>query len=348
VTWLYRLTVFFAIALLMYFLFFKLLGIVLMALELVWFIFRPVWTEATYLWRKRAAISLAWKPTLLAAALVALGVWLVPVASEVSAPGIYRAANEQAVYAPFPARVVSVEVSPGQQVIGGELLVSLEAQGMKVRAVKAEVAITSARAELARTPASVRQQERRSVLEQQLAEALAGRQSVVEEAANEQLRATHAGTVREVQPDMVPGRWVNPRQVLFRVVSESEPLIEAYVGEQQVEAIRPGQRVRFYADLPHFPVVRATVISVDRTPLKEISRPLLASVHGGEIVVTHDAKGPLFAREAVFRVNAKPDGSAPKAVTMVRGTLRIETDIRLVAENFVSRTLSLLISESGF
>ena len=44
----------------------------------------------------------------------------------------------------------------------------------------------------------------------------------------------------------------------------------------------------------------------DKTPLKEISRAVLASVHGGDIVVNQEGKGPLLAREALFRVTAKP------------------------------------------
>ncbi|MFV0371668.1 MAG: site-2 protease family protein [Azonexus sp.] len=44
-TWLYRLIVFLDIALMVYFFFFKALGIFLMLVELVWFIARPAWSE---------------------------------------------------------------------------------------------------------------------------------------------------------------------------------------------------------------------------------------------------------------------------------------------------------------
>jgi len=348
VTWLYRLVVFLGIALLVYFMFFKLLGILMMLIELYIFIAKPVVAEAAYLWRNRDAIRLAWQPTLAAAAILAVVVWMLPVSGEVTAPALLRATHEQSVHAPFPARVLAVGVNRRDKVEKGAPLVDLDAPDLKARAELAQVAIASAQAELARTPASERQQERRGVLEQQLAQALATMQSVREDAARQRLYAAHAGTVRDLQPDVVPGQWVNPKQLLLRVVSESEPLIEAYVGERQLDAIASGQTVRFYPSLPNIPVIDGVVIAIDRTPIREISRPVLASVHGGDILVNPGPNGLLVAHEAVFRVSVRPRAASLPVTTAIRGTVRIQGSLRFVAENFFFRTLSVLIRESGF
>ncbi len=348
VTWFYRLVVFLGIALLVYFMFFKLLGILMMLIELYIFIAKPVVAEAAYLWRNRDAIRMAWRPTLAAAAIMAVVVWMLPVSGEVTAPALLRAAHEQSVHAPFPARVLAVGVNRRDKVEKGAPLLDLDAPDLKARAELAQVAIASAQAELARTPASERQQERRGVLEQQLAQALATMQSVREDAARQRLYAAHAGTVRDLQPDVVPGQWVNPKQLLLRVVSESEPLIEAYVGERQLDAIATGQTVRFYPSLPNIPVIDGVVIAIDRTPIKEISRPVLASVHGGDILVNTGPNGLLVAHEAVFRVSVRPRAASMPVTAAIRGTVRIQGSLRFVAENFFFRTLSVLIRESGF
>ena len=95
-------------------------------------------------------------------------------------------------------------------------------------------------------------------------------------------------------------------------------------------------------------MVRGTLIAVDRTPLKEVSRPLLASVHGGGILVSPKSRASLLAQEAVYRVTIRPEDPMPGATTMVvRGTVRVETDLRFVAENLVFRAMSLLLRESG-
>jgi putative peptide zinc metalloprotease protein len=346
-TWLYRLTVFLGIALLVYHIAFKLLGIFLMLVELIWFIARPVWKEIAYVWKERRAVRMAWRPAIVLLALVTALVWLIPVSYEVTAPAILRAQEEHAVYAPFPARVTAVRVSDRQRVGADAELVSLEALDLDVREKKADISIVASRAELARMPASVRLQENYGVLQERLAQALAEKQAVRDEYGRQQLRAAQAGMVRDLAPDLLAGRWVNPRQLLMRVVSEDLPLIEAYVSERQVAAIVPGQSVRFFAQLPDRPVLAGEVVAVDKSPQKQLSRPLLASLHGGDVVVKQDQHGSLVAQDAVFRVIVKPVGAHPKVDAVIHGSVRIETGLRFIVENFVYRILSVLIRESG-
>lgn len=346
-TWLYRLTVFLGIALLVYHIAFKLLGIFLMLVELIWFIARPVWKEIGYVWKARSTVKMAWRPAIVLLALITALVWLIPVSYEVTAPAILRAQEEHAVYAPFPARVTAVRVSDRQRVGADAELVSLEAIDLDVREKKADISIVSARAELARMPASVRLQENYGVLQERLAQALAEKQAVRDEYGRQQLRAAQAGIVRDLAPDLLAGRWINPRQLLMRVVSEDVPLIEAYVSERQVAAIVPGQSVRFFPQLPDRPVLTGEVVAVDKSPQKQLSRPLLASLHGGAVVVKQDQHGSLVAQDALFRVIVKPVGTSPKVDAVIHGSVRIETGLRFLVENFVYRILSVLIRESG-
>jgi putative peptide zinc metalloprotease protein len=347
VTWAYRLTVFLGIALLVYHIAFKLLGIFLMFVELIWFIARPVWQEVAYVWKERRAVKMAWRPAIVVLGLVTALVWLIPVSYEVTAPAIVRAQEEHAIYAPFAARVTAVRVSDRQTVGTDTELVTLQGLDLEVREKKAEISIASARAELARMPASIRLQESYGVLQERLAQALAEKQAVVDEFGRQQLRAGQAGIVRDIAPDLVAGRWVSPRQLLMRVVSQDAALIEAYVGERQLSAIAPGQTVRFFPHLPDRPVISGEVVAVDRSPQKQLSRPLLASLHGGEVVVKQDQHGTLVAQDAVFRVIVKPLSGAPKPDAVMHGSVRIETGLRFLAENFVYRILSVLIRESG-
>ena len=346
-TWLYRLTVFLGIALLVYHIAFKLLGIFLMLVELVWFIARPVWTEAAYLWRSRQSVQAAWRPLALVGAILAAFVWLVPISYEVSAPAILRAQQEHAVYAPFAAKVIAVRVVERQQVGADEELVSLEAVDRAVRESKADIQIASAQSEISRMPASLQLQENYQILQERLAHARAERQAVREDTERQHVRSAQAGIVRDVALELAPGRWVNPRHLLMRIVSHDAVLIEAYVSERQVAAISPGQAVRFFPHLPDRPVIEGEVLSVDKSPQAELSRPLLASVHGGAVDVKQGAHGALMAQDGIFRVLIKPLGQLPRADSVTHGKVRIETSLRFVVENFAYRTISVLIRESG-
>src|SRR5882672_8426767 len=313
VTWAYRLTVFLGIALLVYHFAFKLLGIFLMFVELIWFIAKPVWVEAVYLWKHRQSVRVAVRPALAVAALAAFFVWVVPISNQVIAPAILHAHQEHAVYAPFAAKVTAIRVADMGKVAANAELVTLAAADIDVREKKAEIAIASARSELARMPASTQAKENYNVLQERLAQAMVEKQAVVEEYSRQQVRSPQDGTIRDVASDLVVGRWVGPRQLLMRVVSDSEQRIEAYVGERQVTAISPGQTVRFYPHQAGRPVLSGEVISVDKTPQKELSRSLLASIYGGEVAVKQGARGALVAQDAIFRITVKPLGEVPKA-----------------------------------
>ena len=178
-TWFYRLTVFLGIALLVYHIAFKLLGIFLMFVELIWFIARPVWQEARVRLEERAsAVTMAWRPAIVVLALITAFVWIIPVSYEVTAPAIAARAGRAR-----GLRAVRRQGDCGAR--GGppvgrrrDRAGALQALDLEVREKKADISIASARAELARMPASLRLQESFGVLQERLAQALAEKQAV--------------------------------------------------------------------------------------------------------------------------------------------------------------------------
>jgi hypothetical protein len=94
-------------------------------------------------------------------------------------------------------------------------------------------------------------------------------------------------------------------------------------------------------------VLEGKVLAVDRAPQKELQRPLLASIYGGDVVVKQGQRGALVAQDAVYRVMVKPLGNVQKADAVIAGRVRIETSFRFLAENFAYRIISIFIRESG-
>ncbi|MDB5811410.1 MAG: peptidase [Betaproteobacteria bacterium] len=346
-TWLYRLVLFLGIALLVYHLFFKLLGIFLMLVEIVWFVVRPVAAEVTYLWSRRAEMRVAAAPAT-AVVIIALGLlWLLPVATHVSAPALLRSSEEQAVFSPVPARVAEVAVVAGQSVKKGELLARLESPDLASRIDKAEVRVRSFQIELSLRPTSTSRLERAAVVQQQLAESLADLQGAKDEAAQLVLVADHDGVVRDVPFDLAAGRWLNPKQLLLRVVRQ-DAIIEAFVSETQVGALTIGQRVHFYPAAAGRAVMGGTIKTIDTAASAQIPRPLLASTYGGDIAVSTNHARELRAHEAVYRVLIGIDPGTPAAEQVLRGTARVDTGLFAVAANFFSRLAAIIVRESGF
>ncbi|MFZ4539169.1 HlyD family efflux transporter periplasmic adaptor subunit [Propionivibrio sp.] len=347
-TWVYRLILFLGIAVLVYTLFFKLLGIFLMAVEIGWFVVLPIIKEIGAIHRDKALWvfrPLPWA-TLLAG--LALLLWLLPIGSEVSAPALARAAHDSAVFAPSSARVLEIKVKTGQAVKRGDVLLRLESPDLASRAERARLRSEGYAAEAARIAANSVQLERRMVIEEQLGEALADETGARAEMAALTLLAPHDGVVRDLPADLVAGRWINARHPLLRVVDAGAAEIEAYLGERQIGAIAVGQAVRFYPSAPSFPVVDGTVTEVDPAAGRGIRHPLLASVHGGGIAATQAAKDTLVAHETIYRVRIHTAEGEPEYAQIVRGTVRIEANLLTIGWAGIAHVASVLVRESGF
>ncbi len=348
-TWIYRFVLFLGIAIAVYHLFFKLLGLILMAVEIGWFIVRPLWREFTELRRRRAELVPHWRRIGAVAAVVIAVVWLGPVSFQLQAPALVRAAQVQTVFAPVPAEITEVAVTNGQSVQAGELLARLASPELVARRAKAEARAQALQLELLRARASAAQSEKQTITEQQLAEALADRQGADAELARLELRAQSAGTVRDLAADVVAGRWVNSRQPLLRVVS-ADTVIEAFVSESQVRAVEAGQKIRFYPAQAGGDSLVGHVVAIDASAAREVAHPLLASTHGGDIAATQDrtSRSGQIAHDARYRVEISPEAGEGSASEVVRGTVRIRAGAFWAAQDLLSRVTSLLVRESGF
>jgi len=346
-TWLYRFTVFIGIALVVYHKFFKLLGIFLMLVEVVWFIARPVVVEMAYIWSQRSQVRVVVRSFVALLVIAGLATWMFPVATEVEAPALIHASREYAVYPPFPTRLDEVLVKTGQRVTADTVVARLDAPEITDRATRAALQARAFAAELSRAPASTLQQERIRVLEQQLSEAVAQYKGAVADLQRLELRASIPGVVRDMSPDMIPGRWLQPRNVLLRVVEPNRSVVDAYVAENQLRAVKVGQTVRFYPDVNNLPVVTGTVQLVEPVSIKVVPHPLLSSTNGGPLPASKGERGALIPHQAMYRVRIAPDneGAFP---SVVRGSVRIQTGFFALAENFIARAIALAIRESGF
>ena len=347
-TWLYRLVLFLGIALLVYHLFFKLLGIVLMAVEIGWFILRPIGTELRWLWQHRHEMQV--RPQAIGAVIVclALAAWLIPVATDVTAPAMLRAQEEQNVFAPAPARVAEIAVKNDQTVRKGDRLLRLESPDLQSRIERTAMRIRSHQAELRLRGTSEQRLERARVVVEQLAESLADLEAARAEVAQLDLVAQSDGRVRDLPPDLIEGRWVNPKQLLLRVTSDRGALLEAYVGEQQVGAVEAGQAVIFYPAAVGRPIVRGRIRSIDTAAMAVVPRPLLASTQGGEMAVSVEQSRSLRAHDPFYRIMIETEPGTADTDTVLRGRARIDIGLQTVANNLFSRTAALILRESGF
>lgn len=347
-TWIYRLILFLGIALLVYHFFIKVVGILLFAVEIGWFILKPVATEAKVWWERRKDLRLNVNMigSLGALALLVAAV-VVPWRTTVPLPAVLEAARSHEVHAPEPARVAQVLVQPGDMVKAGQPLAVLEAPDLdfQLRLTRLRVEVTQLTLDRAVTDDTMRGEV--PLLTADLQKLMA------EEAgfAARRNRMTVTAAVDGVATDMLPGLreglWVDPKTVLLRVVGRGDGRIVAYAGQDDLPLLHADAPARFHPDDALAPALAARVVAVESVNRPVLDHAVLASDQGGGIAVRHDGQHRLKPERSVYRVVlALEDAAAP--IQLRRGTARVEGRPESLAVRLWRTVIGVLIRESAF
>lgn len=343
VTWIYRLTVYLGIAVAVYHFFFKALGVLLFVVEVGFFIVRPCWRELRT-WSQRRRDTGRLRRSLLLLLPVLFLVWLaVPTATSVRAPALARPAQQWAAFAPTPARVdMRAEAGP---VAAGTVLVTLDSPELTSQADAARAGIRGGAARLSGLLDQAAGLDQQSAMIESLALSRANAESVAAEKARLTLRAPFDGVWLDVAPEVRAGTWVSQRQPLGRLVNPENWIVEAYVAEEDIHALRPGDVGCFYFELaPRRQCGRIEAIAPAR--LQQLPSPMLATVHDGPIPA-FQKQDALIPEYALYAVRVTLDAPLPllreqrgKAYFTGAERSRLMAGLRYLA--------SLAIRESGF
>ncbi len=353
-TAIYRFFLFLGIALAVYHFFFKLLGIFLFAVEIWWFILRPVYREVIVWWRERTRIRLVNLIGLTIALSVMLLALTVPWQSRVFADGWIRAGQEFALYSPRPA-VLGFRPAAGP-VEQDALITVLESPDLQLRETRAVARIGALDSRLSAGAASrggvfspaagepVPESARttRAQLSQQQIE-IAGAGA---EAGRLRLLSPFRGTVVDVAQDAIGGAMVNRQEVLARVVDTSFWVAEVFVDEDDVRRIRVGAAMKAWLLGTDPLILTGTVEEIDDVPLEQLPTPMLAARFGGRFATVEEPES-LKPRRNLYRVRCRVDGVPPMTQSRLAAFV-LEAERVSLADSLWRAMLGALLLQAVF
>lgn len=346
-SWLWRAVLFFGIALAVYHLFFKLLGIFLMLVELVWFIFLPIVREWREWWTRREQAE---APRVLLSSLGLVAVLLlvaVPWRSSVEVPAMLEAGRASALHAPVAARVRQVNVSDGQAVSKGQVLVELESPDLASRQAIARREIEIQQLQMRRRAGRSETAADAGIVEQQLAEAVAEYRGLSAQRERLSLRAPEAGQLRDLLPQLQVGRWVSPKDPLARVV-EPGARLRGFLAEADLWRVAPGATGRFIADDPMHPALEVQLTEVDTNGVAYIDQEALTSDHHGPIAVRRDENHRAEPVQAQYGARLKVLDASVTPSQPLRGVVVLQGRGESLLGTAWRRLAALGVRESGF
>ncbi|MCK5121673.1 MAG: HlyD family efflux transporter periplasmic adaptor subunit [Methylococcales bacterium] len=347
-TWVYRFLLFLGIALLVYHFFFKALGVILMMIEIIWFIALPVIKEIKHWLANREAIS--WNKNSLLTAIASvllLLICFIPWQSRVEAPAVLKAAKYMDMYMPLPGQLRQVLVSRGDHVSAGQTLIQFDSSDLDSRISQSQIQVELLRWQLSFYGQDKRLINRRRIVLSELDSALSEYKSLLNEREKLLFKAPFEGVILDINDQLNVGEWIAQDEAILTLAQDNAYKIEALVNEAHLGQVLSSQQAIFYPEQLDWPSIKCKIIRIDNASSNQIA-PEYASIYSGSVPVKGYKRDDLVPETSVYRVWLQADTQDVMINRAIRGNVMIDAPAESYAGFLWKRVMAVLIRESGF
>lgn len=349
-TWIYRLFLFTGIALLVYHMTFKVLGILLFAVEIGYFVIVPIVNElrAWHGRRKDYRMNRQMILTLSVSSFLLL-IFFIPWQHTVYAPGLIRAEQQGSLYMPMPAKIEQIKVSMGQQVEKGDVLFILHTDEMvhqhasltrQLQTLGWQQDYQTLNRQTLQTHQRIRKEREAALKHQQVLSAQ--QDSLI-------VRSPLDGRVADVATPLSAGEWLAQGEWLATVTHPEGALVEALVKEKDWLRLSKGARGTFYSKQSSLPGLQGEVVEIEQTAVTDLrSVAELASVYGGDIAALTNQQREIVPEQAVYRVLMRLDPGTKAPLQVQPGTVALEGTSQILAVSLWRYLSAVIVRELTF
>lgn len=351
--WIYRFFLFIGIGLLVYHLFFKALGIVLFAIEILCFIILPVAAEIKVWWRQRNHARITSTAKLLVGMMLSVfALMLIPWRDTVTAPALLQTNRDTAVLSAATGQITQVLVSDGQWVEVGSELMRLNSPELDHERARVSLQLRAAEIQLAQARTGGDQLADAARREQEVLRLQAELKSIKARAARLIVQAPIAGIVRELAVNARPGAWIAAKTPLMRMVGNTgPPRITGYVSQSDIARLSTDASAEFIPEQLTIPAMPVRIENIDQLSSGALECPQLASVNGGPLVSRRDKEGTVRPVDALYRVTGTSHdypGSMSTLWLPQRGSLKIKAPPVSIAHRLYENVVAVMLRETAF
>lgn len=371
VTWIYRLIIYIAIAILVYHYFFKAAGIILFIIELFAFILRPIFLEFKHWYELRNQFSLNKRScfTIICTTILLL-LFFLPIQQGIKINATLSHEHEF-IYALQDAILQNKIPERGTLVKKGEVIIKLKSPELDANLKKTQFEYEKIEAKIRRAAFNKNYSAQLAILEAELSEKKAQYNKLMK--LNEQLiiKAPFNGVISDVSPNAYPGNMIMKNSWIIDILNPQLRIIEGFVEQPDFEEIKVGLSGFFYPINLEDPKIPVKVIGIEsintaqliinyskqseskRTDKKNmpLDTPIFHSnVLGGNIPTEITEKGEYIPVDSIYRVLLLPeDGLNSNYLDRVKvGMVIVTTNPHSLAYRTLYKIKKILIQESGF
>lgn len=345
----YRFLLYLGIAVLVYHVFFKPLGLILFLVEISWFIILPILKEIKYLTGKFESIKSDKDRFIRGTFIVILLLFIVfPTGGTINTVAIVTPASYQNIYAPSPAYIEKILVENDDEVSQSQTLATLSSplleKNIKLSQERLKTLLDTKRREQT-NPQLYR--ERRSLIDENIAEATQELASLKKKREQLIITAPFDGKIYDLMPDIHADRNISDTELLFRLVQkETQNNYIAYVEETNLARIERGDKATF---TPAYSLSEAhplTVTSIEQINNTDIEWPELSTTYGGPVTsISQNQQSK--STKSFYKITLTETTPSNDMPLIYRGHLKIHGKRSIPLIYYIKKFIALIIQESG-
>lgn len=363
-TWIYRFIVFLGIALVVYYYFFKTLGIILFFIEIIFFIVAPIWSEIKVWWIWRNQIKFN-KHTFFSLICLILLFFIIffPIRNTIRIPAVISN-KYQAFYAPEGAYIEKIYLKEGDEVHKGQLIIQLVSEDLVFKKKTSELEIQKINIQLRASAINIKYLSERNIFLSELIKSQSNYIRYNKQLERLAIKATFSGKLIELDPYLKKGMYVNKNRWLAEIIDPNLAEIEGFINDDELENLKEGQKGFFYSEEPWAYRIPVEVLSIESSNIRDLAPSKLlnddltnregyrvetytyqASDFSGEIPVNPSENNSLLPLKSIYRITLSL--KKPALLThIVRGNVVIYAKTHSFFYDFMRFIKKLIIKES--
>jgi len=348
-TWLYRFFLFIGIALLVYHLAFKILGIILFVIEIYWFIMLPIIKELKnwYMMKSEMKINRQSIRTILVILFLSMVVFL-PWKSSLKIPAVYVSEKYSKIYSPYPAKIKQIFVSKDDQVLEGQNLIELLSPDLdkNISSLRRKIKLTKTK--INRLSDSAGNMDQYITLQQRLIALQSELRGLTIIKNKLIIKSPIKGKVKDFS-ELNINMWVSNTNQLLGIVHYGTGQVKGLIKEDQIDRFKENMPAVFIPNDGEHKKIRLISKSLDLSAVQNLPYISLSSIHNGPIAIRNSSSGEFKYRpETAYYIADFKLTNDSKIKFELPGYVHVDGARYSPLIKFLKNILALLVRESGF
>ena len=348
-TWIYRFFLFLGIAFLVYYFAFKLLGIFLFVVEIVWFILLPIFKEIREWWRLRSNIFLSLQVVRSIFLLGALAfIIFYPWKSSQKTPAIYQSEKFIEIFPPINSQVQDIFIKEKEFVKKNQKLINLDSPALnsQIEIAQAELELIQIKINNALDLESNRSDLLRLKSERKKIETQINNLNKIKSSL--EIKAPFEGEITTFN-NIQKNQWLNEDTPILKLIDKRNYQVIAFVSEQDILTLDLTREIRFTPSSTLHENMVAYISSISKSPISNFDMyPIVTSIFDGPIAASEAPSGGIQSEESFYKVTLDLEEENSAIENKMLGVVNIGIESKSYFNRFLDFSTATLIRELNF